>query len=276
MMNQILKTNFLFIACLSILLLSYGCTKEEGEDTNPHLKFRISEHIPYELGYTDKSEDFYYTDGCLTKVVITQITTTTGFPPYVDKDTVRVDYDITYSGNHISIAENEGNELVYTLNSKGYAEKCSLNEYGSGETRYHTFTYTTEGMLSGIEEDGGNIQSAYNMGYTNNDIVKTTLRQYGMSIATDCSTGSIENKHNFPCPMLIEAYPFYFHRIAFHMGILGKLSEHLIEKTMPEGATGENTTYSYTCNAEGYVISCIEKTTSYGSVYSREIKYTYY
>lgn len=275
-MNQILKTNFLFIAFFSILLLSYSCTKEEDEDNNASVKFRISEYIPYELGYTDKSEDFYYTDKYLTKVVVTQITTTTGFPPYIDKDTVQVDYDITYSGNHVNIVENEGNELIYTLNKEGNAEKCSLNEYGSGRTRYYTFTYTTEGMLSGIKEDGESIHNEYRIGYTNNDIIKTTLRQYGTDFSMNYTTNNIENSKNFPCPMIIEAYPFYFHRIAFHMGILGKLSKHLIEKSVPEGATNENTTYSYTNNAEGYVTSCTEKTTSYGSVHSREIKYTYY
>lgn len=276
-MTQILRTKFLFVSFFSILLLSYGCTKEEGEEEPySNIRFRISEYIPYDLGYTDKSEDFYYTNNRLTKVVTTQITTTTAFPPHIDKDTVQIEYNIIYSGERVSIVENEGSELTYTLNKEGHAEKCSLDGYGSTNTRYHNFTYTPEGMLSGIEEVDNTFHCTYNIDYENNDIVKSTLRQYDTDFPTNYITGSIENKENFPCPMIIEAYPVYFHRIAFYAGILGKLSGHLIEKAVPEGATNENTTYSYKTDTKGHVTSCIQKTTSYGYVYNREIEYKYY
>lgn len=272
--KQSIKYSFRLLT-VSLLLLC-GCNKND-ETCGENVRLRISEKIPYDLGWTDKTEDFYYTGNSLTKVITTQITTTTYFSPYVDKDTVQVSCNIEYSEKQISITEDNGNELIYTLNEQNYADKCRLTEYGSNKTRYYTFNYTPQGMLASITEENGSLQSSCNISYTDNgNIEKTTNRQYNTEFSLNYIASNIENKWSFPCPIIIEAYPFYFHRIAFYMGVLGKLSNHLIEKVTPEGTANEETVYSYVNNAAGYVTSCIEKTVSYGKTYSREINYTYY
>ena len=275
-LKQMPIIKLLSICLLGVLLPLCSCNDEGDDVHSENIKLIISEKIAYELGWTDKTEDFYFTGNRLSKVVTTQITTTTWFEPYIDKDTVRTEDIIDYAEKQINITQDNGNELVYTLNEQNKAVECVLYGFGSGGTRHYTFTYTPKGMLAGIEEDNGSLHSECNIDYTDNDIVKTTTQQYGMDFSKSYTASNVENTWNFLCPVIIEAYPLYFHRIAFHMGILGKLSEHLIEKVVPEGATNEYITYSYTHNTKGYITSCVEKTVSYGSTHTREIKYSYY
>lgn len=268
--NKLLLLGFLILSSL------YGCSKEEEENKETP-KFRILETTYNDLGKIDKSEDFYYKGGKLERVVTTQVITTTGFEPYIDKDTIQLETEIEYSGNKVIISEALGNVLTYTLNEQGLADRCSLQEPGSDTSREYTFTYTPTGMLTNMEEHYNSIRTAYQISYSDNNLTKTTTQQHDYpDFASDYSAGNIENRRSFPCPIIIESYPCYFHRIAWYMGIAGKLSEYLVDKTVPVGATKEETTYAYTINEEGYVTSCIEKTQRSNRIWSRKIEFKYY
>lgn len=257
------------IAFLLLTLLAFGCSDDEGgiteepwteiEIPTPVMDRMLLTEVCESSGVPDvlSNEEFLYSNGWMTSHSSTQQFTAD------DEQTIlthQIGFQYTSDYSIVTLTDDSGNERVYTLNKQGYATQCVYtSDY---QIRQYFFAYTN-GYLTQLTEEvtptdniGQTTRSfKLSLNYKKGDLISITAP----SLTNEPFTDYIENQTNFesgpdinyyrlPCLLLLETYPLSFHQEAMFAGMLGKPTQHLVTRTLPNvigKGYAEQTKYTY-------------------------------
>lgn len=168
---------------------------------------------------------------------------------------------LSYSGNEVTLADENGNTAIYILGSAGYATECTYKL--SDQVRKYTFTYSGEYLTRIDEEINSTPYSSVELAYDDNGNLSHIIAN---GLQTNYQAGNTENLYQLPCLQVCETYPLSFHNDAIYAGLLGRQSKHLIIGNTPEENKEEYTKYSYELDENEKPTGIIAKTTSTGTV----------
>ena len=187
---------------------------------------------------------------------------------------------VAYSGSTVTMSDDNGNVMTYTLDANGYAGSCIFEEGGGTERRY-SFGYFTGNdgrrYLQNVSETiEGEVYSSLELDYSVDGRVGVEQTVDGSSqtyIIEFDNNEAVENKAAMPDMFLSELYPLSLHLAAYYGGIIGNAYEYLCTDMYPEDSPelNEHTSYSYSLDDDGYLSGCKVTTNSGGSNYVRNI-----
>ena len=168
---------------------------------------------------------------------------------------------LSYSGNEVTLADENGNTAIYILGSAGYATECTYKL--SDQVRKYTFTYSGEYLTRIDEEINSTPYSSVELAYDDNGNLSHIIAN---GLQTNYQAGNTENLYQLPCLQVCETYPLSFHNDAIYAGLLGRQSKHLIIGNTPKENKEEYTKYTYELDENEKPTGIIAKTTSTGTV----------
>lgn len=273
-----MKQTRLCLSILFLLSLIAACNKDEEETENKIKLLTVTETTGSGSEKVTTKQEFAFSNELLQKHTTTQTYTDLWLE---GEYTHTVATQLGYEPGKVIITDEVGNESTYIMDDKGRATSCTRNEPG-GNIRTYTFSYSTseDGILTGIKE---NID-----GKPYSEITITVLQEGTMSISESTnnhqSTFTASNNSAYPgisntmsrLPWLFlaERYPLSFHAEALYANILGAPLPVLPGRLDIEGSD-EITTYTYTADEDGYIVSCKGKTSVPGRSWSRYVQYAY-
>lgn len=253
-----------------------GNGNEESQDRGCS-KIELTELVssdPYDSYDVTSVKTFSFDDGDITSYVSSQ--EISGGQMFSHSVTTSV----AYSGSTVTMSDDNGNVMTYTLDADGYAGSCIFEEGGGTERRY-SFGYFTgnDGVryLQNVSETiGEEIYSSLELDYSVDGRVGVLQTVDGSSqtyIIEFDGSEAVENRAAMPDLFLSELYPLSLHLAAYYGGIIGDAYEYLCTDMYPEDSPelNEHTSYSYSLDTDGYLDGCKMTTNSGGIDYVRDI-----
>ena len=183
----------------------------------------------------------------------------------------------------VTMTDDFGQTLTYTLNEKGYATAC--NRQGGGSPRSYTFQYRTDGSglhyLTNITEfwSDGTAYATIDITYSidNTWYIRQQVDEYEQKYTVTAPTGSeaINNISCLPLPFLTEMHPLSIHTAALYGKLLGEPFPILATRIVPDNneESQEEITYSYRLTNSGVIDRCTMQTVSYQKSFKRSFIY---
>lgn len=200
----------------------------------------LSEDVKSDSKTVDKVEKFIFEDEHLVQHLIKQC--------YFEEE-ISHETNLSYSGNQVTVT-GEHLTAIYTLNSEGYAGQCTYTS--ASQTRTYSFSYSTEGYLTGITEYiGGTEYSSILLTYDNGDMTSISSAINGIENKFIYEPGEASSKYHLPCLGLLEIHPLTFHIEALYAELLGKAPRHFTTRSFPPESNKEQTVYTYEFDANG-------------------------
>lgn len=272
------------IIWLAALAFVCACTDEpygsgnEGSQDGECGKIELTEVIPSDSYDVTSVKTFSFDDGCISSFVSSQ--EIAGGQLFSHSVTTTV----AYSGSTVTMSDDNGNVMTYTLDVDGYAESCVFEE-GGGTERGYSFGYFTGNdgrrYLQNVSETiGGEVYSSLELDYSVDGRISVAQTVDGSSqtyiIEFDADV-AVENRAGLPDLFLSELYPLSLHVAAYYGGIIGCAYEYLCTDMYPENSPelNEHTSYVYSLDNDGYAETCKIITNSGGSNYVRNISFKY-
>lgn len=250
-----------------------GKENEEGQDRECN-KIELTEVIPSDSYDVTSVKTFSFDDGGITSYVSSQ--EISGGQMFSHSVTTSV----AYSGSTVTMSDDNGNVMTYTLDADGYAGSCIFEEGGGTERRY-SFGYFTGNdggrYLKNVSETiGEEVYSSLELDYSVDGRVGVLQTVDGSSqtyIIEFDGSEAVENRAAMPDLFLSELYPLSLHLAAYYGGIIGDAYEYLCTDMYPEDSPelNEHTSYSYSLDTDGYLNGCKMTTNSGGIDYVRDI-----
>lgn len=270
-----MKQTRFYLSILFFLSLT-ACNKDEEENENRRM-FTVTETTGSGSEKVTTKQEFAFSN----ELLQTHITTQTYTDLWLEGEyTHIVATQLNYEPGKVIITDDAGNESTYIMDN-GRATSCTRNELG-GNLRTYIFSYSASegGILTGIAESIN--------GEPYSDITITFPKEGTMSITV--STNNFQNTYiastnndfpgisntvsRLPWLFLAELYPLSFHTEALYANILGTPLPVLPGRLDIEGSD-EITTYAYTADENGHIVSCAKKTSIPHYSWSRYIQYAY-
>lgn len=250
-----------------------GNGNEDGQDRGCS-KIELTEVIPSDSYDVTSVKTFSFDDGGITSYVSSQEIAGG------QKFSYSLTTSVAYSGSTVTMSDDNGNVMTYTLDADGYAGSCIFEEGGGTERRY-SFGYFTGNdgrrYLQNVSETiEGEVYSSLELDYSVDGRVGVEQTVDGSSqtyIIEFDDSEAVENKAAMPDLFLSELYPLSLHLAAYYGGIIGDAYEYLCTDMYPEDSPelNEHTSYSYSLDDDGYLSGCKVTTNSGGSNYVRNI-----
>lgn len=250
-----------------------GNGNEDGQDRGCS-KIELTEVIPSDSYDVTSVKTFSFDDGGITSYVSSQEIAGG------QKFSYSLTTSVAYSGSTVTMSDDNGNVMTYTLDADGYAGSCIFEEGGGTERRY-SFGYFTGNdgrrYLQNVSETiDGEVYSSLELDYSVDGRVGVEQTVDGSSqtyIIEFDNSEAVENKAAMPDLFLSELYPLSLHLAAYYGGIIGNAYEYLCTDMYPEDSPelNEHTSYSYSLDDDGYLNGCKVTTNSGGSNYVRNI-----
>ena len=269
------STNVLFF-CLSFILFT-ACEKDDKIHTL-YQTLTITElsrasDDPTEVTHT---EQFYYKS----KRILHTLLSYKNIQTY-NGNTISNNTSITYDDLKFMVTTHDESGNVYTYRRDSFrVTQCDFTEPGTDNTRTYYFSYNEEGYLIQLIERINDVENReITLDYDNGSLtsIKTTTFDDGIADTSirHFQTGQQINTDKLPFLPLTEEYPFYFHKVMFYAGLMGKSLKYLPESSSYEGNADETVYYTYTTNPANRIDTCRINTVSYGKSYKRTIAYSY-
>lgn len=250
-----------------------GNGNEDGQDRGC-IKIELTEVIPSDSYDVTSVMTFSFDDEGITSYVSSQ--EISGGQMFSHSVTTSV----AYSGSTVTMSDDNGNVMIYTLDVDGYAGSCIFEEGGGTERRY-SFGYFTGNdgrrYLQNVSETiGEEVYSSLELDYSIDGRVGVLQTVDGSSqtyIIEFDGSEAVENRAAMPDLFLSELYPLSLHLAAYYGGIIGDAYEYLCTDMYPEDSPelNEHTSYSYSLDTDGYLNGCKMTTNSGGIDYVRDI-----
>ncbi len=251
-MNKLL---YCFLLSFSLMAVSACTDDKEKQDLPPTPNFNqmiLKENLHSDGGDVYRTDTYVFNNNKLTGH-----TTVQEF--YGQSLTHEV--ALSYSGNEVTLTDENGNTATYTLGDTGYATECTYKL--SSQIRKYNFTYSGEYLTRINEEIDGTPYSSVELAYDDNGNLSHIIAN---GLQTNYQAGNTENLYQLPCLQVCETYPLSFHNDAIYARLLGRQSKHLIIGNTPEENKEEYTKYTYELDENKKPTGIIAKTTSTGTV----------
>ena len=250
-MNKLL---YCFLLSFSVMAVS-ACTDDKEEQNLPpgpdFNQLTLKENLHSDGGDVYRTDTYVFNNNKLT-------THTTVQEFYGQSLTHEV--TLSYSGNEVTLTDENGNTGTYTLGDTGYATECTYKL--SSQIRKYKFTYSSEYLTRIDEEIDGTPYSSVELAYDNGNL--SHIIANGQQ--TNYQVGNTKNLYQLPCLQVCDIYPLSLHTDAIYARLLGTQSKYLIIGNTPEGNEEEYTKYTYELDKDGKPTGIIAKTTSTGTV----------
>lgn len=231
------------VVSLLLAILVFGCSDDEKNEVEDNGQWTIifNETAKSDSDPVDRTEKFLFEHEQLIQHSVKQ--------RYFEEE-ISHEVNLTYSGNQVTVTT-EGLTLIYTLGTEGYASQCVYSS--PSQNRIYSFSYSTEGYLTGIVESINNTEySSVSFTYENGDIISVSSNLNGYESKFIYEPGEENNlNYHLPCLGLLEIHPITFHIEALYAGLLGKAPRHFTARTSPVENDKEYTTYTYEFDKEG-------------------------
>lgn len=281
-----------YLLLLLLLLAVTGCKDDSSETPeeveNPEVELplgytalEITEVLDNDAQTVTSTQIYTYNETGQLRSCLQRQTTTGVGAILIERNT-----EVTYDGQTVRMADDEGNVLTYTLDAEGRATACT-SETPAGQVRHYAFGYVRlpsgKHLLTQLTEtldDAATPYAEISIDYTQPETPVVTRRVDGDAQSLTLSLpagGGTANQAQLPCLFLEELYPLSLHKTALYAHLLGDATDVLIARCEPEDneESGEFTTYTYETDEDGRVQSCRVVTKSYGSTYFRTLDYTF-
>ena len=250
-MNKLL---YCFLLSFSVMAVS-ACTDDKEEQNLPPVpdfnQMTLKENLHSDGGDVYRTDTYVFNNNKLT-------THTTVQEFYGQNLTHEV--TLSYSGNEVTLTDENGNTGTYILGDTGYATECTYKL--SSQIRKYKFTYSSEYLTRIDEEIDGTPYSSVELAYDNGNL--SHIIANGQQ--TNYQVGNTKNLYQLPCLQVCDIYPLSLHTDAIYARLLGTQSKYLIIGNTPEGNEEEYTKYTYELDKDGKPTGIIAKTTSTGTV----------